>query len=95
MSRMRPIPHQLNESVKLKGSTTMSKNGLSRVRAKLFLATISASIHNLDIRKHKRRFLIADKTQTQALDTVMKRLIPICFGALRTQAKYQPQVSLN
>ncbi|HIF9205862.1 hypothetical protein C5F63_14835 [Photobacterium damselae subsp. damselae] len=36
---------QLNESGKLKGRTTMSKNGPSRVRAKLFLAAMSASTH--------------------------------------------------
>ncbi|UKA04421.1 transposase [Photobacterium damselae subsp. damselae] len=34
---------QLNESEKLKDRTTMSKNGPSKVRAKLFLAAIASS----------------------------------------------------
>lgn len=86
---------QLNESGKLKGRTTMSKNGPSRVRAKLFLAAISASTHNPDIREQKRRLLAAGKTKMQALGAAMRKLIQICFGVLKTQTKYQPQVTLN
>uniref|UniRef100_UPI00389295B4 transposase n=1 Tax=Vibrio parahaemolyticus TaxID=670 RepID=UPI00389295B4 len=57
----------LNESGKLKGRTTMSKNGPSRVRAKLFLAAISASTHNPDIREQKRRLLAAVKPKCRHL----------------------------
>ncbi|MGI2799505.1 transposase [Photobacterium damselae] len=78
---------QLNESGKLKGRTTMSKNGPSRVRAKLFLAAISASTHNPDIREQKRRLLAAGKTQMQALGAAMRKLIQICFGAAENTNK--------
>lgn len=40
---------RLSESGNLKDRTTLSKVGWSRVRAKLFLAVVSASIHNPDI----------------------------------------------
>ncbi|XAG09900.1 IS110 family transposase (plasmid) [Vibrio metschnikovii] len=53
---------QLNESGKLKGRTTMSKVRPSRIRAKLFLADVSASTHNPDIKEQRRRLLVAGKT---------------------------------
>ncbi|TRN07558.1 IS110 family transposase, partial [Vibrio fluvialis] len=30
-----------------------------------------------------------------ALGAAMRKLIQICFGVLKTQTKYQPQVTLN
>lgn len=86
---------QLNESGKLKGRTTMSKVGPSRIRAKLFLAAVSASTHNPDIKEQRRRLLAAGKTKMQALGAAMRKLIQICFGVLKTQTKYRPQVVLN
>ncbi|WP_345779320.1 transposase [Photobacterium damselae] len=44
---------QLNESGKLKGRTPMSKNGPSRVRAKLFLAAISRAPITLTLENRK------------------------------------------
>ncbi|KAB1181426.1 IS110 family transposase [Photobacterium damselae subsp. damselae] len=86
---------QLNGSEKIKGKTTMSKNGPFRVRAKLFLAAISASTHNPDIRVQRRRLLAAGKTKMQALGAAMRKLIQICFSVLKKQTKYQSQMSLN
>ncbi|MGR5502023.1 IS110 family transposase [Vibrio sp. DNB22_10_4] len=83
---------RLNESGNLKGRTTLSKVGPSRVRAKLFLAAVSASTHNPDIKEQKRRLLAAGKTKMQALGAAMRKLIQICFGVLKTQTKYSPQV---
>ncbi|TNZ86049.1 hypothetical protein CGK40_24830, partial [Vibrio parahaemolyticus] len=59
--------------------------------AKLFLAAVSASTHNPDIKAQKRRLLAAGKTKMQALGDAMRKLIQICFGVLKTQTKYQPQ----
>ncbi|EPJ0794681.1 IS110 family transposase [Vibrio vulnificus] len=84
---------RLNESGNLKGRTTLSKVGPSRVRAKLFLAAVSASTHNPDIKEQKRRLLAAGKTKMQALGAAMRKLIQICFGILKTQTEYQPQTS--
>ena len=75
----------------LDSRTTLSKVGPSRVRAKLFLAAVSASTHNPDIKAQKRRLLAAGKTKMQALGAAMRKLIQICFGVLKTQTKYQPQ----
>nr|CBX86851.1 hypothetical protein [Photobacterium damselae subsp. damselae] len=39
--------------------------------------------------------LAAGKTKMQALGAAMRKLIQICFSVLKTQTKYQPQMSLN
>ncbi|GAD91431.1 putative transposase, partial [Vibrio halioticoli NBRC 102217] len=80
---------RLNESGNFKGRTTLSKVGPSRVRAKLFLAAVSASTHNPDIKEQKRRLLEAGKTKMQALGAAMRKLVQICYGVLKTQTEYR------
>lgn len=83
---------RLNELGNIKGRTTLSKVSPSRARAKLFLAAVSASTHNPDSKEQKRRLLAEGKTKLQAHGAAMRKLIQICFGVLKTQTKYQPQV---
>ena len=86
---------RLNESGNLKGRTTLSKVGPSRVRAKLFLAAVSASTHNPDIKMQKQRLLAAGKTKMQALGAAMRKLIQICFGVLKSGTIYQQRTAQN
>ncbi|MFT4926851.1 MAG: transposase [Phenylobacterium sp.] len=84
---------QLNESGKFVGRTTMSKMGPARFRAKLYMAAVVASSHNPDIKSQKERLLTAGKTKMQALGAAMRKLAQICFGVVKHQTEYQPQVS--
>ena len=84
---------RLNESGNLKGRTTLSKVGPSRIRAKLFLAAVAAGTHNPDVKAQKIRLLAAGKTKMQALGAAMRKLIHICYGVLKTE--YQPNIVLN
>jgi len=83
---------RLNESAAFKGRTTLSKTGPSRIRAKLFLAAVSASNHNLDVRAQRDRLIKSGKTKMQALGAAMRKLMHISFGVIRNQTKYKPQV---
>lgn len=82
---------RLQESGKWKGHTTLSKLGPARVRAKLYMAAISASTYNPDIKRQKDRLLEAGKTPMQALGAAMRKLVQICFGVIKHQSEYQPQ----
>ncbi|EGQ8084439.1 transposase [Vibrio parahaemolyticus] len=62
---------RLKESGNLKGRATLSKVGPSIVRAKLFLAAVSASTYNPDIKAQKRKLLSVGKTKMQALGGAM------------------------
>ena len=83
---------RLRESGKLKGRTTLSKIGSARLRAKLYMAAVCASTHNPDIRAQKARLLKTGKVKMQALGAAMRKLIQICFGVIKHQCEYQPQL---
>ena len=84
---------KLNESGKLKGRTTLSKAGPTRLRAKLYMAAVVASMHNPDIKAQKDRLLKTGKTKMEALGAAMRKLVQICFGVVKHQSEYQPQIT--
>lgn len=83
---------KLNESGKRKGRTTLSKTGSARIRAKLYMAAVSATTHNPVIKAQRERLLKAGKVKMQALGAAMRKLIQICFGVIKHQSEYQPQL---
>ncbi len=83
---------KLWESGKMKGRTTLCKNGSGRLRAKLYMAAIVAKQHNPDIKAQYERLVAAGKTKMQALGAAMRKLVQICFGVLKHQSEYQPQI---
>lgn len=85
---------RLNESGAFKGRSSLSKSGPSRIRAKIFLAAVCAGTHNPDIKAQKIRLKNAGKTNMQALGAAMRKLIQICFGVIKNQTRYQPQIGL-
>jgi transposase len=85
------IPKQ-NESGKRVGKTTLSKEGPGYIRAKLYMAAIVAGQHNPDIKAQKSRLVRHGKTKMQAVGAAMRKLAQICFGVVKNQTEYQPQV---
>lgn len=85
---------KLRESGKFKGRTMLSKVGSARIRAKLYMAAVCASTHNPDIKAQKQRLLKAGKLNMQALGAAMRKLIQICFGVIKHQSEYKPQLVL-
>lgn len=86
------VPKQW-ESGKMKGRTTLCKNGPGHLRAVLYMAAIVATKHNPDIKKQYERLLKAGKTKMQALGAAMRKLVQICFGVLKHQSEYRVQMS--
>lgn len=86
------IPKQ-HESGKLKGRTTISKVGPSRLRAKLYMSAVVASTYNPDIKAQKDRLISAGKCKMEALGAAMRKLVQICFGVVKHQTKYQSQIA--
>jgi len=85
---------KLKESGVFKGRTTLSKKGAPSVRAKLYMAAIVASQHNPAIRAQRERLLGRGKTKMQALGAAMRKLVHQCFGVLKHQTAYSPQLAL-
>ncbi len=84
------VPKQV-QSGAFKGRSRLSKTGPSMVRAKLYMATVSASRCNPDIMRQRDRLLASGKNKMQALGAAMRKLVQICFGVIKNQKEYSPQ----
>lgn len=82
---------RFNESGKMKGRTTLTKHGPSRLRAKLYMPAVVASTYNPDIRAQKTRLLAAGKSKMEAIGAAMRKLVQICYGVVNSGKEYQPQ----
>ena len=83
---------KMKESGKMKGKTMLTKQGSPRIRAKLYMAAVCASTFNKDIKDQRARLLKAGKCKMQALGAAMRKLVQICYGVIKHQTEYQPQV---
>lgn len=84
-----PVSHESGTSIK--GRPHLSKAGSAAVRAKLYMAAISAIRYNPDIKLQYDRLLKRGKSKMSALCAAMRKLVHICFGVLKHQQPYQPQ----
>ena len=84
---------KLQDSGKQRGRSSLSKEGPSRIRAKLYMAAIVATQHNPAVHRQYHRLLSAGKTKMQALGAAMRKLLQICFGVVKNQREYTPQAT--
>lgn len=86
-----PVQHESGSSVR--GRSRLSKHGNAQLRAKLYMAAIVATHHNPDIKSQHERLLRHGKSRMSALGAAMRKLVQICFGVLKHQTPYLPQVT--
>jgi transposase len=86
-----PVQHESGSSVK--GRPRLSKAGNPAIRAKLYMAAVVATTYNPDIKAQYARLTGNGKSKMSALGAAMRKLVQICFGVLKHQQPYQPQVS--
>lgn len=86
-----PVQHESGSSVR--GRSRLSKAGNAQLRAKLYMAAIVATRHNPDIKVQYERLLRHGKPRMSALCAAMRKLVQICFGVLKHQTPYLPQVT--
>lgn len=85
---------RLQESGSYQGKTMLCKQGHARLRAILYMAAIVAKQYNPDIKAQYERLLRRGKTKMQALGAAMRKLVQICFGVIKHQCEYRPQVAI-
>lgn len=86
-----PVEHESGTSVK--GRPRLSKAGNPVIRAKLYMAAVVATRYNPDIKDQYERLTGKGKSKMSALGAAMRKLVPICFGVLKSQKTYQSQVA--
>jgi transposase len=85
-----PVQHESGSSVK--GRTRLSKAGNPVIRSKLYMAAVVATAYNPDIKAQYERLTNKGKSKMSALGAAMRKLVQICFGVIKHQQPYQPQV---
>jgi transposase len=86
-----PVEHESGSSIR--GRPRLSKAGNPIIRAKLYMAAVVAIQHNPDINAQYERLTARGKSKMSALGAAMRKLVQICFGVLKHQQTYQPQVT--
>ncbi|MEN8133613.1 MAG: IS110 family transposase [Pseudomonadota bacterium] len=86
-----PVQHESGSS--LRGRSRLSKAGNAQLHAKLYMAAIVAKRHNPDIKIQYERLLRHGKPRMSALCAATRKLVHICFGVLKHQTPYLPQVT--
>lgn len=87
---LNPVIRESGSSVR--GRSHLSKMGDAKIRARLYMAAVVAIQYNPDIKQQYERLLKNGKTKMVALGAAMRKLVQICFGVLKHQIPYQPQV---
>lgn len=88
-----PTEHSSGDTVAKKAK--LSKAGPAVYRQKLYMAAIVAMQHNPDIKALYERLINHGKRPMEALGAAMRKLVHICFGVIKHQTPYQPQISQN
>lgn len=87
-----PTEYESGTSVRKKPH--LSKAGPSILRAKLYMPATVAIKCNPDLKDLYERLLQRGKTKMSALCAVMRKLIHICFGVIKHQSPYCPQLAI-
>lgn len=87
------IPLNYESGSSVRKPPRLSKAGNARIRAKLYMAAIVSVQHNPDIQNQYKRLLKMGKSKMSALGAAMRKLVQICFGVLKHQTPYQPQMA--
>jgi transposase len=72
----------------------LSKTGNSRVRKALFLPAINASRYNPLLRQFSERLSRRGKTKMVIIGAVMRKLLHLAFGVLKTRKPFDPNHAL-
>lgn len=90
---LNPRHHQSGTSVR--GKTRMSKMGDARLRCALYMPALVALKHNPDIRAFGQRLLTAGKPRMLVVGAVMRKLIHILFGVLKSGTSFRSRVAVK
>lgn len=90
---LNPRHHQSGSSVR--GKTRMSKMGDSRLRSALYMPALVALRYNPDIKAFGQRLLLAGKPRMLVVGAVMRKLIHIIFGVLKSGTAFSSRIAVH
>lgn len=85
---------RLQESGNYRGQTRLSKMGSSRLRAGMYMPSISALTHNEAIKAMGERLKSRGKTGKQIVCAAMRKLLNIAYGVLKSGRPFDVKLAL-
>lgn len=79
----------------VRGRTRLSKRGSPRLRNALYFPAIVAQRHNPILRVFAQRLLVAGKSKMQVVAAVMRKLLHLVFGILKSGQPFDPHFLEN
>ena len=86
------VPRHRQSGTSVNGKPRISREGDGRVRAGLFLPTLSACTHDAAFRAHYQGLVARGLPKKAAILAAMHRMIRIAYGVLKHGTPYDPQV---
>ncbi len=83
------VPIEQTSGKRIRGRPTLSKAGNPRLRATLYMAAVAGIRRNPDLKAQYERLLGRGKCKMAALGAAMRKLVHLCFGALKNAADYR------
>jgi transposase len=84
-------PSEFTSGKTVRKHTRLSKAGNARLRAALYLPTLTAIRFNPVLEAFYERLLKAGKPRMQAVGACMRKLVMICFGVLKNRTPFDPE----
>lgn len=84
------VPVEYTSGSSIRGKPRLSKQGNSKLRAVLYMASVSALRHNPQLRAIYDRLVASGKAKMAALGALMRHIVHIAFGILKHQKPYNP-----
>ncbi|WP_250126183.1 transposase [Chroococcidiopsis sp. CCMEE 29] len=83
-------PRERTSGTSVRGKTSLSRIGNSRVRKALFMPALTATQYNPILHDLWERLLKRGKTKMVALGAVMRKLLHLVFGVFKSRKTFDP-----
>lgn len=82
------VPIERRSGTSVRGAARLSKAGPPEIRAKLYMAALTAIRFNPHVKALYERLLNKGKPKKLALGAAMRKLVHLCYGVLHTRQRY-------
>jgi transposase len=86
------VPRMHESGTSVHKRPRIAKTGDASLKAVLYMAAVTASQHNRELRQQYQSLLKAGKSKLSALGALMRRLLHIAFGILKHRTPYNPSL---
>jgi transposase len=88
-------PCERSSGTSVRGKTRLSCTGNSRLRKALYLPAVVSMRHNPLLKAFSDRLLDRGKAKMQAIGAIMRKLVHLAFGILKSQQPFDPNYAID